>query len=175
MNKYCVALFAGLLLVAGCATNVTKDIVVNTEVDPKANFKGYTTYAWLSSAAILYDPEGKWEPPGFDADAEIKFLIDRELTKRGMTEDSANPDMTVTFAAGIDMSSMEIDIDPESNMAMLDNVPLGALVVILGDTNTDLIIWGGLATAEIQENPGQETIKKRLEYAVTQMFKQLPN
>jgi hypothetical protein len=175
MNKYCVALFAGLLLVAGCATNVTKDIVVNTEVDPKANFKGYTTYAWLSSAAIVYDPEGKWEPPGFDADAEIKFLIDRELTKRGMTEDSASPDMTVTFAAGIDMSSMEIDIDPESNMAMLDNVPLGALVVILGDTNTDLIIWGGLATAEIQENPGQEAIKKRLEYAVTSMFKQLPN
>ena len=175
MNKYCVALFAGLLLVAGCATNVTKDIIVDTEVDPKANFKGYTTYAWQSSAAIVYDPEGKWEPPGFDADAEIKFLIDRELTKRGMTEDSANPDMTVIFAAGIDMSSMEIDIDPESNLTMLENVPLGALVVILKDTNTGLVIWGGWATAEIQENPGQETIKKRLEYAVTQMFKQLPN
>ena len=174
MNKYCVALFAGLLLVAGCATNVTNDIVVDTEADPKINFKGYTTYTWLSSAAIVYDPEGKWEPPQFDADAEIKFLIDRELRKRGMTEDSANPDMTVTFAAGIDMSSMEIDIDPESNMTMLENVPLGALVVVLEDANTGLAIWGGLATAEIQQNPGQEAIKRRLDYAVTTMFKKLP-
>ena len=175
MNKYSVALFAGLLLIVGCATSVTKDIIVDSEADPKANFKAYKTYTWLVSAAIVYDPEGKWEPPQFDADAEIKFLIDRELRKRGMIEDSANPDMAVTFAAGIDMSSMEIDIDPESNMTMLENVPLGALVVILQDANTGLAIWGGIATAEIQENPSQETIKQRLDFAVSQMFKQFPN
>ena len=91
-----------------------------------------------------------------------------------MTEDSANPDMTVTFAAGIDMNSMEIDINPESNMTMLEKVPMGALVVILEDANTGLIIWGGLATAQIQEDPSQEMIKKRIEYAVTQMFKGFP-
>ena len=92
-----------------------------------------------------------------------------------MIEDSANPDMAVTFAAGIDMSSMEIDIDPESNMTMLENVPLGALVVILQDANTGLAIWGGIATAEIQENPSQQAIKQRLDFVVSQMFKQFPN
>lgn len=174
MNKYIFALFAVMLLVAGCASSVTKDIMVDAEADPKTNFTGYTTYTWLGSAAIVYDPDGKWEPPQFDADAEIKFQIDRQLRERGMVEDSVNPDVIVAFAAGIDMSSMEIDIDPKSNLTVLENVPLGALTVILVDANTGFAIWGGIATAEIQENPSQETIKKRLEYAVTSMFKNLP-
>ena len=174
MSKYLFSLFAFMLLIAGCATDLTKDIMVDAEADPKTNFSGYSSYSWLGSAAIVYDPEGNWEPPQFDADAEIKFQIDRELRKRGMVEDSVNPDMIVAFAAGIDMSIMEIDIDPESNLTMLENVPLGALTVILVDASTGQAIWGGIATAEIQENPSQETIKKRLEFAVTTMFKELP-
>jgi len=174
MKKYILALSAVLLLLSGCASSVTKDIIVDAEADPKANFTGYTSYTWLGSAAIVYDPDGKWEPPQFDADAEIKFLIDRELRKRGMNEDSVNPDLIVAFAAGIDMSSMEFDIDPESNLTTLGNVPLGALAVILVDADTGVAIWAGIASAEIQQDPSQEAIKKRLDYAVTSMFNQLP-
>jgi hypothetical protein len=158
MKKYLLALSALLLLLAGCASSVTKDIIVDAEADPKISFSGYTSYTWLGSAAIVFDPEGRWEPP----------------RARGMVEDSVDPDLIVAFAAGIDMSSMEIDIDPESNLTTLENVPLGALTVILVDAKTGLAIWAGIATAEIQENPDQETIKKRLEYAVNSMFKKLP-
>ena len=174
MNNKLFAIFGIMLLVAGCASSVTKDIMIDTDIDPKANLKGYSTYTWLGSAAIVYDPEGKWEPPQFDADAEIKFLIDRELRARGMTESSANPDLIIAYAAGIDMASMEIKIDPESNLETLRDVPMGALVVALIDGKTGLAIWGGVATAEIQQNPEQDVIKKRLDYAVTSMFKQLP-
>jgi hypothetical protein len=174
MKKHLLALSALLLLLTGCASSVTRDIIVDAEADPKINFNGYTSYTWLGSAAIVFDPEGRWEPPQFDADAEIKFHIDRELRARGMVEDSVEPDLIVAFAAGIDMSSMEIDIDPEINLTTLENVPLGALTVILVDAKTGLAIWAGIATAEIQENPDQETIKKRLEYAVGSMFKKLP-
>jgi hypothetical protein len=174
MKKYLFALFAVMLLVAGCASSVTKDITVDAEADPKTSFTGYSTYTWLGSAAIVYDPEGKWEPPQFDADAEIRFLIDRELRARGMSENSVNPDLVVAYAAGIDMDSMDIKIDPESDLAVLEKIPLGALVIVLIDGNTGTAIWGGTATAEIQESPDQETIKKRLDFAVTQMLKKLP-
>ena len=172
MSKFSLSFFAVMFLIAGCASSVTKDIMVDTTADSKIDFKGYTTYAWLGSAAIVYDPDGKWEPPQFDADAEIKFLIDRELRSHGMTEDSINPDMIVAFAAGIDMASMEIDIDPNSDLIVLENVPMGALTVILIDANSGLAIWAGVATAEIQQSPDQDTIKKRLDFAVTGMFKQ---
>ena len=174
MNKYLFPIFAVMLLVAGCASSVTRDIMVDTDVDPKANLKGYSTYTWLGSAAIVYDPEGKWEPPQFDADAEIRFLIDRELRARGMTEYSANPDLIIAYAAGIDMSSLEIKVDPESELEKLENVPVCALTVILVDAGTGMAIWAGVATAEIQQNPEQDVIKKRLDYAVSSMFKQLP-
>ncbi len=174
MSKFPVILCAAMLFIGGCASSVTKDIMVDAEADPKIDFKGYTTYAWLGSAAIIYDPDGKWEPPQFDADAEIKFLIDSELRKRGMSEDSVNPDMIVAFAAGIDMASMEIDIDSKSDLVVLENVPMGALTVILVDANTGQAIWAGIATAEIQQSPDQDAIKKRLDFAVTGMFKQLP-
>ena len=174
LNKYLFILFGVMLLVSGCASNMTSDIVVETEADPKVNFKNYSRYTWLGSAAIVYDSEGKWEVPQFDADAEIKFHIDTELRVRGMTEDSLDADLVVAFAAGIDMDSMELGIDPESNLTTLENVPLGALTIILIDARTGHPIWAGSATAEIQERPGEEDIKKRIAYAVRTMFKQLP-
>jgi hypothetical protein len=173
MKKPLIALAAALLLLAGCASNVTKDIKVQAEADPKANIAGYSSYAWLGSAAILYDPEGQWQAPEFDADAEIKFLIDRELREHGMTESSSNPDLIVAFATGIDMASMEIKTDPESELKTLENVPSGALTVILIDAQTGLAIWAGVAKGEVQQNPDHEITRQRLDYAVSSMFKQL--
>ena len=82
MKKHLIAISAAFLLLAGCASTMTKDIRVETEADPKANLAGYSCYTWLGSAAIIYDPEGQWEPPEFDMDNEIRFLIDRELAAR---------------------------------------------------------------------------------------------
>ena len=170
MKKYLFTFIFTLLLLGGCASSVTKDIMVDTEVDPKANLGGYKSYAWLGSAAIVFDEKGQWEPPQFDADAEIKFLIDRELRAHGMSEDSVNPDLVIAYAAGIDMDSMEIKTDPENELEVLANVPVGALTVIMVDAETSMAVWAGVATAEVQENPTPETTKERLDYAVTKMF-----
>jgi len=174
MKKFIFTLVT-LFLISGCASRVTKDIMVETDSDPKANLSGYTSYAWLGSAAIVFDEKGQWEPPQFDADAEIKFLIDRELRDHGMTEDSVNPDLVVAYAAGIDMDSMDIKIDPESGIEALENVPAGALIVIMIDADTGLAIWAGIATADVQESPTAETTKARLDFAVSEMFSKLPH
>lgn len=173
MKKTLFILLGMALLVAGCAS-VTRDIKVETDVDPKANMAGYETYTWLGSAAILYDPDGKWEPPDFDADTEIKFLIDRELRAHGLDESMSSPDLIVAFAAGIDMASMDINIDPESKLETLENVPRGGLVLVLIDADTGKAVWAGLATGEIKDHPDEETTKKRLDFAVSSMLKQLP-
>jgi hypothetical protein len=175
MKTFIFTLTAVMLLLTGCVSGVTQDIVVETNSDPKANLSEYTRYAWLGSAAIVFDEAGQWEPPEFDADAEIKFLIDRELRDHGMTEDSASPDLIVVYAAGIDMDNLGINIDPESGLEALENIPKGALSVILVNAETGLAIWAGVATADIQESPTTETIKKRLNFAVTEMFAELPH
>jgi hypothetical protein len=162
-----------MLLFAACATAPT-DIKVSAEADPKVNLSGYKTYAWLVSAKILNDPEGKWEPPQFDADAEIKWLIDRELRKRGIMEVTTNPDIIIGYAAGIDMEALELKENPETKMIMVENAPKGALALVFIDASTGFPIWAGVAEADIQENPSMDLVRKRLDYAVSEMFKLLP-
>lgn len=175
MNRKYVLLFVTVvMLLSGCASVPTKDIQVDAQANPKANLSGYKTYAWAGSAAIVNDEYGQWEPPAFDADAEIKYLIDRELRKRGMSENSADPDMIVAFAAGIDMDALGLRVDPETKMDMLTNVPQGALVIAFADSQSGFVIWLGAAIAEIQESPDTQTVKARLDYAVTQIFKKVP-
>ena len=164
-----------VVLLAGCATVPTQDIQVDAQADPKANFSGYTTYDWLGAAAIVNDPYGQWEPPQFDADAEIVFLIDQELRKRGMSQRAVNPDMVVAYAAGIDMDALKLKVNPDSQIDMVENVPQGGLVVVLMDNDSGFVIWAGTATAEVQENSDTQTVKARLAYAVKQLFKKLPD
>ena len=175
MNRNYLSVFIiALMLFAGCASVPTKDIQVDAQADPKANFSGYKTYAWLGAAAIVNDPYGQWEPPQFDADGEIKFLIDRELRKRGMSENRADPDLVIAFAAGIDMEALGLKVDTKTKMDMLENVPQGGLVIVMIDGESGFVIWVGVATAELQENPDTQTVKARLDYAVTQLLKKLP-
>jgi hypothetical protein len=174
MKTHFVPYLLSMMLLAGCSSISTKDITFETQADPKANFSGYKTYAWLGSAAILNDAYGQWEPPAFDADAEIKYLIDRELRARGMSEDTADPDMIVAFAAGINMDALELKVNPETDMPMLANVPRGGLLLILVDSESGFVIWAGAATADVQKRPDTQTAKARLDYAVTQLFRELP-
>ena len=162
------------LLLSACATIPTKDITIDTDADPKVAFSGYKTYEWLAAAGILSDPEGNWEPPGVDVDGEITFLINRELRKRGMTETNRKPDLFVAYVIGVDMDALKLKENPDTKISTLENVPGGALLLVLIDAQSTDAVWAGLATAEIQQDMEMETRKKRLDYVITNMLKELP-
>lgn len=173
MFRHSITLFVLILFIASCAT-VTRDIKVAAEADPDVDLSKFKTYAWLGSASILHDPDGKWEPADLDSDAEIKWLIDRELRKRGITEVTVKPDMIVGFAAGIDMSTLGLLENSENRLGMVKNVPKGALAVVFIDASTGYPIWIGNAKGNIQKEPTVDVVKKRLDFAVTRMFWLLP-
>jgi hypothetical protein len=166
-----VLLLTGLM--TGCATVPTDDIRVEAEADPKVSFSGYKTYAWLLTIDMLNDPEGAWKPPAFDANAEIVYLINERLRARGMSETSDNPDMLVAFAAGADMDALKLKKNPDTSITTLENVPQAGLVVVLIDPQTEFVAWAGVATGEIRKLD-EASSKKRLEYAVKNMFRLLP-
>jgi hypothetical protein len=174
MKKIVLLVFLTIMHLAGCTNVPVDDITIESEADPKVNFSGYKTYAWLGAAGILNDPQGKWEPPKFDADAEITFLIDQELRKRGLTEVTDGPDMLVAYALGVDMAALKLKHDPATNMHALEEVPQSGLIVVLIDPETEFTTWVSIATAELK-GLEPEMAKKRIAYAVKSMFKQLPN
>ncbi len=175
MKKYFSVLMAALLLLlTGCAS-VTSDIKVDAAADPKARLSGYKTYAWLGAMKLLNDPEHVWEAPKIDVAGDIKYLIDRNLRKRGiMLSKPEDADLDVAFFVGVDMEAMKLKTDPKTRKQLLQNVPEGALVVVLIDAETGYVIWVGKATAEIQENASPELVRERLDYAITEMFRKLP-
>ena len=178
MTRCTAALLATLaaLLLSACSSTsaMTKDIELAAEADPKVRFAAYKSYTWLAEAAIVRDPHGQWKPPSFDADAEIKFLVDREMRARGMTQDSADPDFFVAFAVGIDMESLKLKTNPDTKMETITRVPRGGLVLALIDADTGFVAWIGVATGEVMENPDDATVKARLDYAVTKLLKKVP-
>jgi hypothetical protein len=163
-----------VLVLAGCASVPKKDLMIEVQADPKCNFDGYETYAWLGSASILNDPEGQWEPPGFDADAEITYLINKALRKHDMMEYSASPDLIVSFAGGIDMAALKLNVDPETGISTTTINPRGGLIVALTDAETGKVVWLAAAEGDAAQKPDPEVAQARLKYVVKKMFKKLP-
>ena len=144
------------------------------EYDAAVDFSAIKTYSWLASAQIINDPKGRWEPRGFDADEEIRFLINRELRKRGFTQVETNPDVYVAFLAGVNMEALNLSKDPKTKLRVLTKEPEGALALVLLDGTTSEAIWGAVAGDRVESELDVESSKKRLDYAGTTMIKRLP-
>ena len=163
------------LLLGACANPLTKNINVDSQVSDTADFSAIKTYQWLASAQILNDPKGQWEPRGLDSDAEIRFLINRELRARGIIEVESNPDVFVAYVGGVDMDAMDWRVDPKTKLEVLKSEPEGALAVVLVDAQTGDPVWGAVATDRVEAQSTAEDAKTRLDYAVTKMFQRLPS
>jgi hypothetical protein len=157
-----------LLLVTGivaCAS-ATKDIAVESEVGPASDFSGYRTYDWTTATTVLNDPEGHWSAPGFNAVEFMVAQVDSALQKRGLTRQTTEPDLLASIGTGINMEY--------TDSATMANVPKGALVLVLVDNASGNLAWMGTATGNVQDNPDDDTMRKRLAHAVSEMMKQMP-
>jgi len=159
------------ILISACASSLTKDIEVEAASDPKVNLKAYTSYAWLGSAALLNDPEGKWKTPNFDVSSDIKFQIDSELRAKGLTKvTDQNAEVAMSFFAGVDMEAQGLKVDPETDVEIPANVPKSGLIVVASDVKTGYVIWIGVATADVKEGATVAESKTRIAYAINKMF-----
>lgn len=169
-NTFIIGIVIATFVTSSCAT-LTNDISVETHADPAIDYSTYKSYAWAGSAQIVYDPVGQWEQPTLDTDEEVKFLINRELRNKGLIEVKSNPDLLVGFAVGVDMANMELKENPDAETEILTNVPKAALVIALTDAATGYTVWLGYAEGQVQEQQTIDNIRKRIDYAVTRIFK----
>jgi hypothetical protein len=108
-----------------------------------------------------------------DIAGDIKYLINRELHKKGINSNPVNSELAVAYFIGINMDAMQLKDDPNTAGDVLENVPQGALVVALINVETGYVVWIGHAKANITEGASADLIRNRLDYAVSNMFKLL--
>jgi hypothetical protein len=164
-------LFSIIALVTTSCATVTGDIEIETQANPEINFNAYKTYAWAGSAKVVFDPIGQWEQPTLDTDEEVRFVINRELRAHGFHQVEKNPDLFVAFAAGVDTTALELKEDPKTQEKIPTNIPKAALLIALVDANTGYVIWMGYAMGNVQEQQTIDNIRRRIDYAVSEIFK----
>ena len=69
--------------------------VFNTsyEIDKSVNFSNYKTFAWLVKQPVRYENNFFYDT----LDNHIKSIVRKELLKRGLQVDTANPDLILDF------------------------------------------------------------------------------
>ena len=99
---------------------------------------------------------------------------------KGYTAKGEGADLGVAYFLGFDMDAQKFKMNPDTNLKEMKEVSKAALVVVLVDMRTGFIVWMGEASRSSDKTvtgrnkvDDNETIRKRLNYAITKMFDDL--
>ncbi len=155
---------------------------IKVEFDKSVDFSKFKTYAWDPT------PQATAKPV---LAANIKAGINQELTKRGLQEVAANPDLYIAMYGGID-SDMAVTysdfyygpagippfgesfllwggIPGTTNTAVIHN---GQLVVDLIDAGRKKLVWRGVANQKLSDQ--QMKLLEQVNTAVEKLFAKYP-
>lgn len=171
-NLFFLGILFFITTLSSCAT-LTDDIVVLSHFNEDINIRNYKTFAWNTHSQIAFDPIGQWEQPTLDTDEEVRELIQQGLLNRGFRHAINKPDLLVTFSAGVDSDILKLSNNFSDKNSASNEVPKSALVVALTDASSGQTIWLAHADAGPQKQQSIDNIRKRIHYAIKQIFKTL--
>ncbi|HZW80993.1 MAG TPA: DUF4136 domain-containing protein [Candidatus Deferrimicrobiaceae bacterium] len=157
------------VLLAFAAVALAQD--VKTDYDHHANFSQYHTYYWEKVKTT--DP--LWEN-------RIKDAVDHELQAKGWQRVDSGGDVAV-MAVGSSRNQQEYQTFYDGlggwrwggfgeTTTQVENYPVGSLVLDLYDARTKQLIWRGVSSEALSNNP--EKNEKKLDKAVDKMLEHFP-
>ena len=158
--------FCFLLLIAGSALAQQ----VSVDYDRGTDFSKYRTFAWVKGTPA--------ENPMVHQ--RIVAGIEAQLAAKGLRKVESNPDIVVNYTAATDT---QVSINTMGGgpfggwrlgpgTATVDKVPVGQIIVNIGDPSAKKFIWRGTASGTI--NNKQEKNEKALNTALAKMFQNFP-
>jgi hypothetical protein len=158
-----------VLMIAGFTGCVsTSDIKVESLKSEKVNLDGYKTYQIIEESGVMPDTK---VTDNLDVDAELQRIINTELGKKGKIPVTNDPDFYVAYLAGTDMDAIKVKVD-KKGQETIENVPAAAMILLLVDAETGVIIGISTAEGEVKNLPLEDR-KKRLSYTIKKMLSDL--
>jgi len=163
----------------GCGSSFT----IDHDYDLDANFANYKTYDWLPQEPAITGEARQAQQSNTLLDQRIKDAVNGQLVRKGLQRTSNSPDLLIAYHAGI---KDKIDVTdwgytygsyyygyPRRDVTVYQ-YQQGTLIVDLIEAGSKELVWRGSASATLLENPSPETVQKRIESAVGQMFNKYP-
>ena len=167
-----------VLLSVTCAISWAQK--VNVDWDKNASFTGFKTYTWAQGTPVK-NPL---------SDQRIHDGIDQQLASKGLQKvDSADKaDLVVLYHGAVqhqqqlNTTSMGSGWGPywgggygggmQTATTTVQQIPVGELVVDIGDLKTKKLLWRATATDTLSDKP--EKNSKKLDKALNKMFDKFP-
>lgn len=166
---YVVAITVAALAALPASAKVTVDF------DKSVNFSTYKTYAWRPGTPAK-DPLMQ---------KRIQNAVEAELTAKGLTKTDGAADLYVVTHAS-SKNEKQIDVNNLGyagyrwhgwggwgpTTVNMYEIPVGTLVVDLLAGKSNELVWRGVATETLSDNP--QKVAKLINKVVTKMFKKFP-
>lgn len=160
----------GLILVLVTSRAFAQKVMV--DYDHQANFQAYKTYAWTKGTPVRNQ---LW-------DQRIVDGIDKQLAAKGLqkVDASANPDLDVLYHGAVDQQTQFNTMGMGGfrrfggGMATttVDKIPMGQLIVNIGDPKTKRLLWTAKASDTLSDKPEKD--QKKLDKTLEKMFRNFP-
>jgi hypothetical protein len=148
---------------------------VTVDFDKSADFSTYKTYAWRPGTPAK-DPLMQ---------KRIQSAVDAELAAKGLTKTDGAADLYVVTHAS-SKNEKQIDVNNLGyagyrwhgwggwgpTTVNMYEIPIGTLIVDLLAGKSNELVWRGVATETLSDNP--QKVAKLINKVVTKMFKKFP-
>lgn len=156
-------------VLSSCST-LTGDITITSHMNDGINLKNYKTFDWNTNSQIAFDPIGQWEQPTLDTDVDVQNQIQKDLLKRGFEHSLDEPDLLVTYTAGVESELLKLSNNASDKNPTSNEIDKSSLVIAFTDAISGQTIWLAHADASPQEQQSIENIRKRIHFAIKEIF-----
>lgn len=171
MSKSIILIISSVLFLSACA-QTTKDITTHTHKHKSYNYKD-KTFQFLKVKTQVNDPDNKLQASGFEFESYIKKTIYEELKKLGLKQSSSQADITVSYGIDVNMAARKFNLFGNAEEGFLTNKPKSALTIIITNKKSHEVLWEAWTNAQYKQRE-TEVAKKRIEYAISELFKEFP-
>jgi len=171
MLKSTTLFFISFLFLSAC-TYTTEDIRMHEREHETYNYQG-KTYQFLEKIKV-HDPDNKLKIPEFDINNFVKSTISNKLKEIGLKQSTAQADIIISYGIDIDMNASKFNLFGNSKDGFMINKPKSALTIVISNKKNNVILWSAWVNAQYKQLE-TEVAKKRIEYAISELFKKFPN
>ena len=179
LTRFAAALL-GAAIVAGCSSQT-----VDFDYAKEADFSAYKTYAWQQQDTSLQEEDAL-------AHERVVSSVERQLAAKGFQKASGTPDVYVTYHSDdkenttLSTTDMGYGYGPGwgwggfygggmgmgSSTTQVRTYSTGTLVVDIWDAREKALVWRGIASDTVSDNPQKNA--EKIASAVNKMFEKYP-